>query len=100
MEAEVEVVKEVEVEEGLKADLKAEMVAEIVKQWPRKNPRIMGLMVEADTRTKEKEKVAEDHMIKEEFSAIIVKNMGTILMSVGIRTHQRRGQKGEEANMA
>jgi len=53
----------------------------------------MGLKVEVDIKTEEEEKVAGDHMIKEEFSAIIVKNMGTILMSVGMRIHQRMGRK-------
>jgi len=59
----------------------------------RSRGRIMSLIVEADTKIEEEEKVAGDHMIKKEFSVIIVKNMGTILMSVGMSTHQRRGKK-------
>jgi len=87
------VVGEAEVEEGLEADLEVEVVAETVKQRPRKNLRTMGLKVEENIKTEEEEKVARDHMIKEEFSAIIVKNMDTILMSVGMKTHQKRDKK-------
>jgi len=93
LEAEVEVDGEAEVEEGLEADLEAEVVAEIVKQRPKKNLRTMGLKVEANIKTEKEEKVAGDHMIKEEFSATIVKNTDTILMSVGRRIDQRRGKK-------